>query len=945
MKWKTTDRIVAGAVFLYALILYILTVAPTASFWDAGEFIAAVHGLMVGHPPGAPFYMLIGRFFSMFVPAEYVALSVNLISVLSSAATVLLTHLIIVRLVREWQGREEKRTTQQRIAALAGGVIGACAFAVTDSFWFNAVEAEVYALSMFFTALVVWLIMRWSEQARHEEEMRRGGKSPFGLQANRYLVLIAYLFGLAIGVHLLNLLAVFFIALIIFFTEFDRPAWSAGKRFGALLLAGLASSVGFLTIYPGIVQKVPSWAGASGVPFLFLLGVAALLAFVVWYTHTRRLAMANLIAVCIAFVFIGYSTYALIYIRSAADPPIDLNNPETPESFVSYLEREQYGQTPLLTGPSFDESTGQLGRDEQLFPRRHSPVPSHWEVYQRYDSDLEYFIDYQVNHMYWRYFLWNFMGRQSDVQDAPAVSGLSLASTEESPIAPRRTPSEEESRNAYFLLPLLLGIAGFVIHIERDWRRALAVGVLFFITGLGIVLYLNQPPNQPRERDYSYVASFFAFSLWIGIGAAGILELVGSALSEKKKQLTRGGQGAMLGVGALLFLAVPAWMLQENYYDHDRSGRYIAVDYAYNMLQSVAPNAILFTNGDNDTYPLWYLQRVMGVRTDVRVVNLSLLQTPWYAVQLKHQSAGESEPLPISLSDDQLSEISYVRWQPAELRLPVDTGSFLESDSLLQTALDPSELNSTMQWTLRGRPFGGGQSVLYPNDLVVLDILRTNAKQGWTRPIYFAVTVSPEGQLDLQNFFQLEGMANRVVPIEHDNPIGRVVPGVTDERMDDFRFRNLGDPDVYYDANIRNMVDNYRTIYARVAENLAQENAPEAGRRLLETIRAEVPFETIPGDIFTFVSLARGYSSVGMRAEAVELMKLAEPLVLDQIETARSSRAQQIASQYVQMVRLTYLNSEAYEAAANFQNALADMLGDPSYRVTADELRQQYGSE
>ncbi len=934
MSWKRIDRITAGAVFLYALVLYLLTVAPTASFWDAGEWIASVHGLEVMHPPGAPFYMLLGRLFSMFVPIEYVAFSVNLISVLASAATVLLTHLIIVRLVRAWQPPLAEQAPVQRISALVAGVIGACAFAATGSFWFNAVEAEVYALSMFFTAAVVWLSLRWSEAARAEEERLSTGRHAFSLKANRYLVLIAYLFGLAIGVHLLNLLALFFVALIIFFTEYERPEWPRAKRWKGLLAAGAASVAAFFVIYPGVILWLPTFAEQSGVPLFFFVFVFALVAFAVYYTQTRHRPALNLAALCLAMVLIGYSTYALIFIRSATDPPIDLNDPETVDAFVSYLKREQYGATPLLKGSTYDDELGRVNlQEEELFPRRWSWQPQHERVYARYDSDWEFFWDYQVGHMYLRYFLWNFSGRISDVQDAGwTVTGAGLPSV-------GTTPSEAASRNIYYALPLLLGLIGAIFHFNRDWRRALAVGVLFFITGLGIIVYLNQTPLQPRERDYSYVASFFAFSLWIGVGAGGLIELAAEAVRNRLRPAA--SRGLALGIGGLLFAAVPFNLVTENYFDHDRSGRYIAADYAYNMLMSVEENAILFTNGDNDTYPLWYLQEVMGVRTDVRVVNLSLLQTKWYIKQLKNQWANESAPLPISLTEEEIENLRPIPWQPQQVQIPVDPQHWLQTTDI--PLADTSAIESPMTWTLRGRPYNERTNVLYVNDQVVYNMLLTNARNGWERPIYFAVTVAPDAQLDLDAHLQLEGMAMRVVPTENPgHPMGAVVPEVTLANLEEFRFRNLDDPDVYYDSVIRRMVDNYRNIFANIALQLTEQGLDEEARAVLDRLTREVPFDVIAGDPQSFLLVARAYRAADAEERATALLKRAEPLVLAQLEQARSRRSMGYAAQYVQLIRQAYLAAGDFEAAAALSDRLANILGNDSIRRTPQELRQSY---
>ncbi|MCH8031451.1 MAG: DUF2723 domain-containing protein, partial [Bacteroidetes bacterium] len=389
MTGKQIDRLVAAGVFLYALVVYFLTMAETASFWDAGEFIASVYGLQVMHPPGAPFYILVGRFFTFFAPLfgglspEPIAFSVNFVSVLASALTVLLTHLVIVRLVRVWKGSPDTWSGLDRLATNAGGAIGALAFATTDSFWFNAVEAEVYALSMLFTALVVWLILRWREETLAEEaDLRARGQHPFGLKADRHLLLIAYIFGLAIGVHLLNLLALFFIALVIFFTKVDREEWTPMRRWVGIAGSGIVGALAFFAIYPGIIQWLPEGAEAFGSPTLFFLLVVAALVAAVVVTQRRHMPIANLVALSITMVMLGYSTYGLILLRSAADPPIDLNDPETAEAFVSYLKREQYGSTPLLKGYTYNNQSGAVGyevdprtgglveADEASFPRR-----------------------------------------------------------------------------------------------------------------------------------------------------------------------------------------------------------------------------------------------------------------------------------------------------------------------------------------------------------------------------------------------------------------------------------------------------------------------------------------------------------------------------------------------------------------------------------------------
>ncbi|MFN3595792.1 MAG: DUF2723 domain-containing protein [Rubricoccaceae bacterium] len=948
MKATLTDRLVATGVFVYAFVLYFLTMAKTTSFWDSGEFIASVYGLQVMHPPGAPFYLLVGRLFTFAAPLfsgltpEPVAYTVNLVSVFATAFTVLLTHLIIVQLVRLWQTREATLagevptwTSAQRLSANVAGVVGALTFAATDSNWFNAVEAEVYAPSILFTALVVWLALRWHEATVAEEaEIRARGEHPFGLHADRYLLLIAYLFGLAIGVHLLNLLAVFFVAVIVYFTKFDRADLTTAQRTKGLLLTGVVGSAVFLAIYPGIIQTLPTIAEVTGAPVLVFVAVIAACAGSVWYTQRRRMPVGNLLALGATLVVIGYSTYGIIPLRSATNPPIDLNDPDTIEDFVSYLKREQYGSTPLLRGASFDARvvrnprTGEPEYEERLFPRRHSPDPSHVRVYQQYNSDLDFFVRYQLGHMYWRYFMWQFAGRAGDHQDAGWISGFRGKGD-----LTGLTPSEVASRNAYFLLPLLLGLFGMAWHFMRDWRRALAVLALFFITGVGIILYLNQTPNQPRERDYSYVGSFFAFSLWIGIGAAGLIELTREALARQAEALRR---TATLALAAVLFLAVPGWMAYENYDDHDRTGNIVASDFAYNLLNSTAPNAILFTNGDNDTYPLWYLQFVMGVRPDVRVVNLSLLNTPWYIKQIKNQRDLESDPVPMTLTDAQVDALRPATdFQPTDLQLPPPPGA-----TVPWAGGAPAE---PMTWRLNGRPFGQDRSLLYVADLAVLDILRAVAEGGWERPVYFASTVGPDSELDLQPFLQNEGLARRVVPVRRSTPRGdgAVVPEIALERVRGFRIQNLADPRVYLNENERNMSDSYRRTLGLIATELAAQGYQAEARALLERLEVEVPFATIPAGFGSLYTLAEAYTQLGDRDRMVATLRRAEDLALRQYQTARSAPAQERALQYIQFVQGAYLMGSAYEEAAAFTARLADALGAPQLRQTPDEMRAQ----
>jgi hypothetical protein len=855
-RHRTRNIFFAIISFLYAFIIYSLSVAPTTSFWDPAEYIAISHTLQVAHPPGSPFFALMGRLFSMFVPTEYVALSVNMISVTASAFTIMLLYLIVVHLIQEWRGPADEMDMMDKIGLYGGALFAALTFTVTHTQWFNAVEAEMYASSMCLTALVVWLALRWS--AQHDE--------PY---SERWLVLIAYIFGIGIGVHLLNLLALFFVALIIYFKKFTFTI----KSFAALIGVSIA---GFLSIYPLTIILIPNFSGQIGSmtygligPFTFIFLFGAAVAYGIYYTHKKGRRILNLILLSYAMILIGYSSYALIIIRSQAGPAIDQNDPSTVESFVSYLSRDQYGTSPLLQGSTFDNRIGNIDREsETLFPRRHSSQPIHLQYYANFDSDFEYFIDYQVNHMYMRYLFWNFIGREADIQDTGWYAGFTDTRHSNNP-----------ANSGYFFLPLLFGLLGMLYHFRKDPRRALSVLALFILTGLAIIFYLNQTPAEPRERDYAYVGSFFAFTIWVGLGATGLIELIKNSLGQSKNVAF-----ASLGV---IFLAVPGWMLQENWHAHDRSERYVARDYAYNLLQSVEENAILFTNGDNDTFPLWYLQEVEGIRTDVRVVNLSLLNTDWYIKQLRDRTTHESLPLAIDLTDEEIDDMTsrLELHQPTEITLPVpknllksafeaDPNTFGETaDTSIISQLPPGveynemvhnqlamaspysmpvdSLDNEETFFLEGRSAGRDRQgneryYLQTQDKMVLELLQNNL---WLRPIYFANTVSRDGLLGLDDYFQFEGKAFRIVPKARETgPFGYVDTDVHADRLSKFKFTLWDSPDVYFDENIRRMLGNYRYGFTQLADAFIDQGDPESAAYWLKYGEDNIPFREIEHD-------------------------------------------------------------------------------------------------
>jgi len=886
---RTRNRFFAFISFLYAFIIYSLSVAPTTSFWDPAEYIAISHTLQIAHPPGSPFFAIVGRFVSMFIPAEYVALSINMISVTVSAFTIMLLYLIVVRLIEEWRGPADEVDLMDKFGMYGGALFAALTFTVTHTQWFNAVEAEMYASSMFLTALVVWMALRWS--AQHDQ--------PY---SERWLILIAYIFGIGIGVHLLNLLALFFIALIFYFKKYEFSPLSF------LAMMGI-SVAGFLSIYPVTIIHLPNIAGRIGNmtygligPVTFVVIIVAVVGFGIYYTQKKGMRIANMILLGYAMILIGYSSYALIMIRSQAEPPIDQNDPSEVTAFVNYLSRDQYGTSPLLKGQTYDNQTQSIDRSsETLFPRRHSSQPRHLEYYSNFDSDWSYFWQYQVNHMYLRYLNWNYIGREADIQDTGWYSGFSDTRHADNPA---NTP--------YFYLPFLFGLFGILYHFKNDWRRALSITALFLLTGLAIIFYLNQTPYEPRERDYAYVGSFFAYAIWVGIGFTGIMELI--------KQFVGNNKGVSYGVIAVTFAAVPFWMLYQNWESQDRSDNYVPRDYAYNLLNSVEENAILFTNGDNDTFPLWYLQEVEGIRTDVRVVNLSLLNTDWYIKQLRDRNIHGSLPLPISFSDEEIERITgqLELHEPQDIVIPVDKellSSVFEADpdqleqnaeSLISTSSDSvtddivfnqmqmatpfsvpvDELDDQVSFYLEGRPAGQDNQgnmryYLQTQDRMILEILKQNQ---WLRPVYFANTVSRSGQLNMEPYFQFEGKAFRVVPIRREvGPFGYVDPEVHSDRLESFEFNNWNSPDVYFDENVRRMLGNYRYGFTQLADAYIQRGEIDEAARWLKYGEDVIPFREIENDWTIAALYAFRFMRVNENERANELSDFIREQLMDEL--------------------------------------------------------------
>jgi len=781
------NRIIAGIIFLVSFLVYYDTMAPTVSFWDCGEFIATSHTLGVPHPPGSPLFLIIGRVFSMIPFSPDIAFRVNLISVFVSALAVMLLYLIIVKVIAHWRGGIKENSDV--IIAFGGALVGALTFAFTDSHWFNAVEAEVYSMSTFFTAIVVWLILHWSERAEEQGN-------------ERYILIIAYMIGLAIGIHLLNLLALPFIALIIYFRK-QSFEW---KSF--LITIGI-TGVTFVIIHNGVIKGLPKLASEIGV-FGVVVAVLIVFGIMIWSIVNKQ-QLLSIVFTSMVLILIGYSSYTIIFIRSGQDPVIDENDPETVTAAVSYMEREQYGQ---------------VGR----FPRRYKGIPAQHEVVgapangQKYSlsqkrkymfynvsKQWDFFWNYQVKKMYWRYFLWQFAGRGNSTE--PGVTAFG---------ANNRQDGVDWSQ---FGLPLafILGLAGMIYHFYRDEKEAFSMMTLFFLTGLAVIIYLNQDNPQPRERDYSYVGSFLAFSVWIGVGAAAIVENI-------IKKIKTENIGHRLGIAVILLqvILIPFAMVRANYHEHDRSGNYVAWDMSYNMLQSCEPHGIIFTNGDNDTFPLWYLQEVEGMRKDVTVANLSLLNTPWYIRQLR-DSRPKGEGF-INLTDDQILGLTsgLTPWKTQKIQIAVEG--------------DPQNEDGYIEWVLK--PTFANQA-LKVQDMMILRIINDTK---WKYPIYFAVTVSPTNKIGLDKYLDMEGLTFRLQSHKVDaiNP-GKMQDYLMTELGDStwstnfsqssllqvdsgqnksfwskdyqpgYLFRNLGNENVHYNPQIIRLLQNYRSAYMQLA--------------------------------------------------------------------------------------------------------------------------------
>ena len=1044
-QYKTVNNLVGWITFLIAATVYCMTIEPTASFWDCPEFITTAYKLEVGHPPGAPFFMLTANLFTQFVsdPA-LVAKMVNYMSALMSGACILFLFWSITHLVRKLVITDETNITRgQLITVMGSGLVGALAYTFSDTFWFSAVEGEVYAYSSMFTAIVFWLILKWEDVADQPH-------------SDRWIILIAYLTGLSIGVHLLNLLCLPAIVLVYYYKKVP----GANAKGSLLALAGSMVLVAAVLygIVPGVV-KVGGWfellfVNSLGMPFNtgVIVYVALLAAAIIWgiyesYNEKSRTRMnlsflltiamlgipfyghgasaviigilvlgvlaaylfasklnekirmsartMNTALLCTMMIMVGYSSYALIVIRSVANTPMDQNSPEDIFTLGEYLGREQYGTRPLFYGPAYSSKVAldvedgycvprqkstdtkyvrkeKISPDEKdsyvelpgrveyeyaqnmLFPRMYSSAHTayykSWQDITGYDvpydqcgemlmvnmptqwDNIKFFFSYQLNFMYWRYFMWNFAGRQNDIQSSgeiehgnwitgiPFIDNLLYGDQNMLP----QELKDNKGHNVFYCLPLILGIIGLFWQAWRGQKgiqQFWVVFFLFFMTGIAIVLYLNQTPGQPRERDYAYAGSFYAFAIWIGMGVAGIVHLLRNYMKEVPAA----------ALTSAVCLLVPIQMASQTWDDHDRSGRYVARDFGQNYLMSLqeSGNPIIYTNGDNDTFPLWYNQETEGFRTDARTCNLSYLQTDWYIDQMK-RPAYDSPALPITWDRTEYMEgqNEYVPIRP-DFKKQIDKAYKAAEEEVLngknpealnniraQFGDNPYELKNILKYWVRTKdgqaviptdsivvkidkeavrrsgmmiPEALGDSIpdymhislkdekgnpkraLYKSELMMLEML---ANANWERPIYMAITVGTDNQLNMREHFIQEGLTYRFTPFDTE-ALGATIDSekMYDNLMNKFKFGGIDKPGIYIDENTMRMCYTHRRIFAQLITQLMKEGKKDKALAALEYAEKMIPAFNVPYDVQNgALEMAEAYYQLGNNTKADQII-------------------------------------------------------------------------
>ncbi|MBI1184404.1 DUF2723 domain-containing protein [bacterium] len=1038
-KYAQFNNVAGWIVFVAALVTYTLTQEATVSLWDCGEFVPASYKLEVVHPPGAPFFLMLNHVFTIFAGsnASLVPDLVNFSSALMSAMASLFLFWTITAIAVKIAFKDENNIkTDELIIVIMAGLIGSLAYTWSDTAWFSAVEGEVYAMSSMFIALVSWLMMKWERRAEEPDNLR-------------WIIFIAFFIGLSSGVHLMSLLAIPAMALVYYFRKFGYSfrGFLITSIIGVVLL-GLVQ-IGIIIGIPNLISKfelvfvngfhMPFWSGA----FFFIFLLIGLVIYGIYYTHKHGKALANVIVTSFAVILVGYSSYTMVVVRSVANPAIDMNDPETVFSLLSYLNREQYGDRPIAKGPNYTAYTATNGysaertggkeyrkgkteyefvgrkyeetydpKHETIFPRLYSRQEDHIQQYRRWahirpgkiptlGDNISFFLKYQLNHMWFRYFGWNFIGRQNDTQGhGSSFMGNIITGIDGIDTGLLHVPTadgmpdhflNDKSRNALYGIPFILGLIGLFYQAKRNQESFLYVMVYFIMTGIALAVYLNMPPIQPRERDYVFVASFYFYAIWIGIGAVAIWNYL-----RKKVKPTIAAAGA----GVILFLAVPVNMVAEEWDDHDRSNRTVSLAFGTNYLESCAPNAVLFTNGDNDTYPLWYAQEVEGIRDDIRIINLSLLNTDWYINQMR-RPINSADSIHISMSPNKYKQgtrdyaiyyenhglnidknqrlelsdlIDFIGSNKKQTRVGMQSGEMLDffpskkfkltvdKDAVLSSGTvapdKANEIVDVMRWNIR-------KGTLMKADLVVLDLIATNAKNGWKRPIYWAITTGTEAYINLMPYLQMEGLTYRLVPIKKKRQIDDQQPGridtdiMYDNVMHKFQWGGLDtEDDMWIDFVMMRQCKNFRNIFVRLsyalmmesmlenqnAMNLSANDSTDTASKDLKIDKKaravevldygleHIPEKLVPYDAY-MVQYSQLYYQLGEIDKAYELDKKIAPYLISEVKwyTSLDSEMQQEASGEVEqnMVMLRRMIQSAKQNgkdASEWEEALGKRL-------------------
>ena len=1011
-KFTFWNRIAASAVFVIAAITYLLTIEPTASFWDCGEFIASSYKLEVGHPPGNPVFQLFARFFTMFFDNMHAAVAVNAMNAICSALTVFFLYLTVVffakRVVKP--SEDGSYTVGKAIAIFGSGAVGALAYCFSDTFWFSAVEGEVYAMSSLFTALVFWAMIKWYEQA----------DTPY---ANRWIVLISFLMGLSIGIHLLNLLAIPALVFMFYYKKRENGHYSFWEYVKIFAVSVIILAV----ILFGIIPYLPKLAAyfdlffvnSLGLPFnsgaaFFMIALLAVCFAGLYRTMNRQQVFANTVLLCFTTIVIGFSLFSIVIIRSSAKTPTNEYQPDNPFTLIRYLSREQYGSTPLVYGQYFDapydiekttywapmgdkyikadgpgdikyESTGKM-----LFPRMWNGSDQKYiQFYQSYMGDggskvagaqhkkptflqnLTFFFDYQMNWMYWRYFMWNFAGRQNDIH-SPSPGEIMTGNWEsgidfidhwrlgDQSDAPAYL-KENKAKNHYYMLPLLLGIIGIFFQFARDKRGSWLTFLMFFMTGIAVVIYLNQPPYQVRERDYAYAGSFYSFSIWIGLAVAAVY----SWIREKAPK----ADIAVASAVTVVLLGVPALMAAENWDDHDRSNRYTAVEMAKNYLNSVGENGILVTHGDNDTFPLWYAQEVENVRPDVRICNTSLLGTDWHIDQMKY-AVNESAPLDITVGPKQylygtneyiyiydtrdsailISDVMRVFKHP-DAKIPLTSGrqvDYIMSRKLVLPVnkenvikygiLDEKYEDQIPEYIVLTIP--ADKDYLTKPELFMLDLL---SSYQWDRPINL-LSMGGDINIGIKEYLMYDGFSYRFVPIR--NKMKSTAIGFADPEDLYNKMKNVYSWDALkrtdYFVDYQNFytfcgVLSQRLLFVNVAKEMLKIGDKERAVEMLDMCQECVPEANFPLDI-TYM----GFSNEYMVADMIETYYMADQPE-KALELAERFSDQLFESLYFFLQYYDFAKRE-FESCYNNLQYIAELAEHHGHKELSDSINGRFES-